>query len=359
MDAPATLAALGQSIWVDDIRRDMLKDGTLQRYVDELHVTGLTSNPSIFDNAIGGSDLYDDAIAELVARRVDQPEALFFALAIDDLQRAADVFTPVWERSNHTDGLVSLEVSPTLADDTDGTIAQAAQLHARAQRPNLMIKIPGTPAGLPAITRSIASGIPVNVTLLFSVEQYLAQAEAWMAGLEARHAAGEPLGDVASVASIFVSRWDVAANEQLPEELHNRLGIAVCAQAYAAYQGLLAGERWQALAAAGAQPQRLLFASTSSKDPKASDTIYVEALAAADTVNTMPTSTLAALADHGEIGEGLPADGGDVVADVQRVRDAGVDVEALAEQLQQEGKDKFVASWESLLATLAEARGNA
>jgi transaldolase len=357
MNAPARLAALGQSIWIDDIRRDMLGDGTLQAHVDERAVTGLTSNPSIFDKAIAGTDLYDEAVAALVADGTTDPEEVFFALGIEDLQRAADVFRPVWDRTGGLDGCVSLEVSPRLADDTDATVAQAAELHGRAGRPNLMIKIPGTPAGLPAITRTIAAGIPVNVTLLFSVAQYEAQAEAWMQGLEQRHAAGEPLGATPSVASIFVSRWDVAANAELPEELHNLLGIGVCAQAYASYRRLLAGERWQVLAAAGAHPQRLLFASTSMKDPSARDTAYVEALAAPDTVDTMPTDTLLALADHGEIGEPLPDDGGPATADVARVAAAGVDVDALAQRLQQKGKQKFVDAWDSMLSSLAAQIG--
>ena len=349
------LAELGQSIWQDDIRRDMLDDGTLARRIEEWAVTGLTSNPSIFDKAIAGTDLYDDEIAALVADGVTDPEALFFALAIDDLQRAADLFLPVFERTGRVDGCVSLEVSPLLADDTARTVTQAAELFERAARPNLMIKIPGTPAGLPAITETIAAGIPVNVTLLFSVEQYRAQAEAWLAGLEQRLDAGEDLGGIPSVASIFVSRWDVAGNPQLPDDLHNLLGVAVCAQTYAAYRDLLDGERWQRLADAGASPQRLLFASTSTKDPAQHDTDYVEALAAPDTVNTMPQATLVAFADHGEVGEGLPRDGGPAAADVARVEAAGVDVEGVAAKLQEEGKQAFVDSWESLLGSLRAA----
>ena len=346
------LADLGQSIWQDDIRRDMLDDGTLQQRIDEWAVTGLTSNPSIFDKAIAGTELYDDEIERLVGDGVTEPEDLFFALAIDDLQRAADLFRPVFERTGRVDGCVSLEVSPLLADDTAATVAQAAELFERTDRPNLMIKIPGTPAGLPAITETIASGIPVNVTLLFSVEQYRAQAEAWLQGLERRLAAGESVEGIPSVASIFVSRWDVAANAQLPESLHNRLGIAVCARAYAVYRDLLESERFQKLADAGASAQRLLFASTSTKDPAQPDTQYVEALAAPDTVNTMPQPTLVAFADHGEVGEGLPRDGGPATGDLAVVEEAGVDVEGLAAKLQQEGKQAFVDSWESLLDSL-------
>lgn len=348
------LADLGQSIWQDDIRRDMLDDGMLSQRIDEWAVTGLTSNPSIFDKAIAGTSLYDDAITSLVDDGITDPEELFFALAIDDLQRAADLFLPVFERTGQVDGCVSLEVSPLLADNTGATVTQAAELYNRTKRPNLMIKIPGTPAGLPAITETIARGIPVNVTLLFSVTQYLAQAEAWLQGLERRLEAGESVAGIPSVASIFVSRWDVAANKQLPEQLHNRLGIAVCAQAYARYRGLLASDRFQRLAEAGASPQRLLFASTSTKDPAQPDTAYVDALAASDTVNTMPQATLKAFVDHGEVGEGLPADGGPATEDIARLEEAGVDVDGLAAKLQEEGKQAFVDSWESLLASLRD-----
>ena len=348
------LAELGQSIWQDDIRRDMLDDGTLARRIEEWAVTGLTSNPSIFDKAIAGTSLYDGAITTLVADGVTDAEELFFSLAIDDLQRAADLFLPVFERTAQVDGCVSLEVSPLLADDAGATVTQAAQLYNRVQRPNLMIKIPGTPAGLPAVTETIARGIPVNVTLLFSVTQYLAQAEAWLQGLERRLDAGESVAGIPSVASIFVSRWDVAANKQLPEQLHNRLGIAVCAQAYARYRGLLASDRFQRLAEAGASPQRLLFASTSTKDPAQPDTQYVESLAARDTVNTMPQATLEAFADHGEVGDGLPVDGGPATGDIAKLEAAGIDVDGLATKLQEEGKQAFVDSWESLLSSLRD-----
>jgi transaldolase len=352
MNPLARLAELGQSIWQDDIRRDQLDDGTIASRIADWAVTGLTSNPSIFDKAIAGSDLYDAAIAELVAGGMTDPEELFFELAIQDLQRAADLFAPVFEQTGGLDGCVSLEVSPTLADDAAATTAQAAELFARADRPNLMIKIPGTPAGLPAITSTIAAGIPVNVTLLFSVEQYLAQVEAWIVGLEQRHAAGGSLINLPSVASIFVSRWDVAANAELPTEHHNKLGVAVCAAAYAAYRELLASDRFAVLAAAGATPQRLLFASTSTKDPALPDTMYVEQLAADNTVNTMPVNTLIAFADHGTVPAGLPADGGPAALDVAVVANAGVDVNGLGQLLQEQGKQSFVASWDSLMASL-------
>lgn len=346
------LTALGQSIWLDDIRRDYLDDGTLQAMIDDLGVTGLTSNPSIFDEAIAGTQLYDDAIAEL-AQSHDDVEEVFFALATQDLQRAADLFRPIWDDTDGRDGCVSLEVSPHLADETQATIEQAAKLHAQVDRANLMIKIPGTEAGLPAIKRSIADGVPINVTLLFSVDQYRAAADAWLQGLEERHDAGEPLGHVASVASIFVSRWDVPANEQLPERLHDRLGIAVARQAYAGYRDLLESERWQRLAAAGATPQRLLFGSTSVKTDSR-DTLYVEELAAPDTVNTMPRSTLEALADHGRIEGPMPADGGDATATLTEIEAEGVDVAALAVRLQEEGKQKFADSWDSLMDSLRD-----
>lgn len=348
------LADMGQSIWQDDIRRDMLDDGTLEKRLQEWRLTGLTSNPSIFDKAIAGSDLYDDAIESMVAEGTTDPEQLFFTLAIEDLRRAADVFADVWEESGHTDGCVSLEVSPTLADDTDGTIEQAAQLHARAERPNLMIKIPGTAAGLPAITRTIADGIPVNVTLLFDVRQYETARDAWALGLEQRRDAGESLDGVASVASVFVSRWDVPGNERLDDEaLHDKLGTAVAAQAYASYRAFLDSERWASLAESGASPMRLLFASTSSKT-ELRDTGYVERLAAPDTVNTLPQDTLEAFADHGEVGDPLPDDGGDAADDLAALRDAGIDVAVMAEELQIEGKQKFVDSWNSLLDSLRD-----
>src|SRR5512140_2514495 len=309
MKATKLLHNVGQSIWLDNITRDLLNTGTLQKYIHELSVTGLTSNPTIFDGAIKNSTAYDAAIREKLGKGVSGQE-LFFGLALEDLTRAADLFRPIFERTNGVDGWVSLEVSPLLAHDTASTLAAAKSLHARARRPNLLIKIPGTKEGLPAIEESIFAGVPINVTLLFSREQYLAAAEAYMRGIERRVSAGSS-PDVFSVASIFVSRWDVAVAGKAPEALRNKLGIAIAQRAYRAYRELLDSARWQRLLNAGAQPQRLLWASTGTKDPNAPDVLYVESLAAPFTIDTMPEATLKALADHGRIGAILPADGGD------------------------------------------------
>ncbi len=350
MKPTGELHALGQSLWVDNITRTMLDDGTLARYIDELSLTGLTSNPTIFDKAIGSGDAYDEQIAELHDRGLEG-EDLFFELALADLRRAAKMFEPINERSDDVDGWVSLEVSPLLADDAAATIAQVRDLHARADC-NVFIKIPGTEAGRSAISEAIFAGIPVNVTLLFSADHYLGAAEAFMRGLERRIEAGlDP--SVPSVASLFISRWDVAVAEAVGEELRNRLGIAVGMRTYRAYRDLLDSERWQRLANEGARPQRLLWASTGTKDPGASDVLYVEALAAPLTVNTMPEKTLLAFADHGQVGEPLASDGGDAEAVLGAFADAGVDVDALAARLQHEGAESFAASWRDLLATVA------
>jgi transaldolase len=350
MSATQELAAAGQSIWVDNITRDMLDQGVIQRFVDEFDVTGLTSNPSIFDKAISGSSSYDAQIAQLARDGVVGEDA-FFAIAIDDLRRAADIFAPVHQSTAGLDGWVSLEVSPVLADDAAATIEAAVALHEQADRSNLYIKIPGTPAGLVAIEEAIAAGVPVNVTLLFSSQQYLAAADAYTKGLERRLQAGQDL-DVSSVASLFISRWDVAVAGEVPAELKGKLGIAVGADAYGAYRTFIASPRVQRLVDAGAPIQRLLFASTGTKDPAASDTLYVEALAAPDTVNTMPDSTLTAFHDHGALSGVLGADGGGSTAVFAAVTDAGVDCDALADRLQEEGKASFVTAWEQLLASL-------
>ena len=303
---------LGQSLWLDNISREILRNGALARYISELSLTGLTSNPTIFEHAIGGGDFYDESIADL-ARQGKSGEDLFFSLALEDLTQAADLFRPVFEATGGVDGWVSLEVSPLLADNTEGTIRAAARLHEAARRPNLFIKIPGTPAGMPAIEESIFAGVPINVTLLFSSGQYLAAASAYLRGIERRIAAGlDP--KVGSVASLFVSRWDVAVKEELSPQYRNRLGIAIAMRTYQAYRDLLASARWRKLAKAGAHPQRLLWASTGTKDPAAPDTLYVEALAAPDTINTIPEKTLQAFADHGTVGAALPADGGNAEA---------------------------------------------
>jgi transaldolase len=346
-----TLHDLGQSLWLDNITRDLLTGGTLNRYIDELSVTGLTSNPTIFDHAIKNSAAYDGAIREEIAKG-KTGEGLFFNLALDDLTRAADLFRPIHDRTNGVDGWVSLEVSPLLAHDTTSTIAAAKQLFGRAGRSNLFIKIPGTKEGLPAIEEAIFAGVPVNVTLLFSCEQYVEAAEAYMRGIERRIAAGlNP--QVGSVASIFISRWDAAVAGKVPQTLNNRLGIAIAGRIYKAYLDLLSNPRCQRAYNAGARPQRLLWASTGTKDPNASDTLYITALAAPFTVNTMPEGTLKALADHGDIGPIMAADGGDCEAVLAQFRRAGINPDALAAQLQDEGASSFVKSWNELLAVIA------
>jgi len=350
MKATQLLHNLGQSLWLDNITRDLLNSGTLKRYVDDLSVTGLTSNPTIFDHAIKNSTAYDAAIREKLSKG-KSGEALFFELALEDITRASDLFRPVYDQTDGVDGWVSLEVSPLLAHDTASTLAAARDLHARAGRPNLFIKIPGTKEGLPAIEEAIFAGIPINVTLLFSREQYLAAAEAFLRGVERRIDAGRK-PTVGSVASVFVSRWDSAVMGKVPDSLRDQLGIAIAKRTYRAYRGLLASPRWQRVFNAGVRPQRLLWASTGTKDPKASDVLYIKALAAPFTVNTMPEVTLKALADHGELGTVLPADGGDCEEVLAQFATAGIDVNALADQLQDEGAKSFVKSWSELMAVI-------
>jgi transaldolase len=346
------LHELGQSLWLDNITRTMLADGTLAGFIEDLSITGLTSNPTIFDKAISGGDAYDEQIA---ASSADSPEELFFELALTDLGQAAELFGDIHRRTDGVDGWVSMEVSPLLADDAEATIEQAATLHEQAPCENIFIKIPGTPAGTRAIEESIYAGIPINVTLLFSREQYVAAAEAFMRGVERRIADGlDPA--VPSVASLFISRWDAAIADEVPDELRNRLGIAIAMRTYVAYRELLDSERWQRLANEGARPQRMLWASTGTKDPDASDVLYVEALAAPFTINTMPDKTLLAFADHGQVGDPLPADGGDAEQTLSELAAAGVDVDALAERLQEEGKDSFDKSWQDLLASISSER---
>jgi len=348
--ATAQLHEVGQSLWLDNITRDLLTSGTLERYIEELSITGLTSNPTIFDHAITNSHAYDAAILQKM-QAGKSGEDLFFDLAIEDLTQAADLFGPIYDETDGVDGWVSLEVSPLLAYDTARTIAQAKELYARARRPNLFIKIPGTEEGLPAIEEAIFAGVPVNVTLLFSPEHYVAAADAYMRGIERRLAAGlNP--NVRSVASVFISRWDKAVMDKVPEELRDQLGIAVAKRTYRAYRGLLDTNRFQRLANAGARAQRLLWASTGTKDPEASDILYVMSLAAPHTVNTMPEATLQAFANHGEIGPLLTADDNaeEILARFER---AGIDVEALDAELQREGVKSFVDSWNALMAGLA------
>jgi len=343
---------LGQSLWLDNITRDLLGDGTLRRYVDEFSITGLTSNPTIFDAAVGNGHAYDADIREK-ARARKSGEPLFMELALDDLRRAADMFHPIYEASHHMDGWVSMEVSPLLAADTQGSIRAAAGIHQQAARRNLFVKIPGTPEGIPAIEESIFAGIPINVTLLFSRDQYVAAAEAYMRGIERRLKAKLD-AEVCSVASLFVSRWDVAVKDKVGDGLRNALGVAVGGTVYRAYRDILASPRWRALADEGALPQRLLWASTGTKDPKASDTLYVEALATSDTINTMPEKTLKAFAEHGELKGVMPRDGGDAEAVLARFAKAGVDTDELAARLQKEGAEAFVKSWKELLRRVAE-----
>jgi transaldolase len=351
MKATQGLYNLGQSLGLDNITRDLLNSGTLERYIDELSVTGLTSNPTIFDHAVKNSTVYDTPIREKLLNG-ESDEALFFELALEDLTRAADLFRPIHDRTDGLDGWVSLEVSPLLAHNTTSTVAAAKDLFARAARPNLFIKIPGTSEGLPAIEESIVAGVPVNVTLLFSREQYLAAAEAFLSGIERRIDAGlNP--NVASVASVFVSRWDAAVAENVPNSLRNELGIAIAKRIYHSYCSLLSSERWQRVYNFGARPQRLLWASTGTKDPKASDILYIKALAAPFTVNTMPERTLKALSDHGELGGSLPADGSDGERTLSQFANNGIDVDTLAGQLQDEGAKSFVKSWNELMSVIA------
>jgi transaldolase len=351
MKPTGTLHDEGQSLWLDNITRDLLNTGTLKRYIDELSVTGLTSNPTIFDHAIKNSSTYDATIRKK-AKEGKSGEELFFELALDDVTRAADLFRPIWDRTHGIDGWVSLEVSPALAYDTKSTLEAAKSLYARADRRNLFIKIPGTKEGLPAIEESIFAGIPINVTLLFSADQYLAAAEAFLRGIERRIEAGlDP--DVGSVASVFISRWDTAVKDKVPPPLRNHLGIAVAKQTYKAYRTLLDSPRWQRVFNVGARPQRLLWASTGTKDPSASDVLYVEALAAPFTVNTMPEGTLKAVADHAMVGGILTADGGDSEEVLARFAASGVDMRALASKLQEDGAKSFVASWRELMDVIA------
>lgn len=355
MNATQKLHALGQSLWLDNITHALLTSGTLELYIREFAVTGLTSNPTIFDHAIKNGGFYDDAVRRRALAGMSN-EALFFELATEDLVQAADLFRPIHDATGGVDGWVSLEVSPLLADDTAGSIKAAAELHARAQRPNLFIKIPGTPAGIPTIEESIFAGVPVNVTLLFSREHYIAAAEAYMRGVERRIAADRD-PRVASVASVFVSRWDVAVKEKVPDALRDRLGIAVAMRTYKAYRELLASARWQKLATHGALPQRLLWGSTGTKDPAAPDGLYVEALAAPDTVNTMPEKTLLAFADHGEVKGAMPIDGGNAEAVLVEFAREGVNDQTLAADLQREGTAAFAKSWNELMRRIASKRG--
>ena len=351
MKATELLHNLGQSIWLDNITRDLLDDGTLRRYIDEFSVTGLTSNPTIFERAIGKSHLYDAPIRSLTEDG-SSPEEVFFRLALDDITRAADLFRPIHERTNGVNGWVSLEVSPLLANDTAGTLRAATELFARVHRPNVLIKIPGTREGIVAIEEAIFAGVPVNVTLIFSCEQYLLAAAAFQRGIERRLAAGlNPL--VGSVASVFVSRWDAAVAGKVPASLRNQLGIAIAKRTYRAARALITSAQWQRLYSAGARPQRLLWASTGTKDPSVPETFYVKGLAAPSTINTMPERTLLALAKSRRLDAILPEDGGDCEQTLEHFARTGVDVQALAAQLQKEGAQSFTDSWNALMSAVA------
>ncbi len=343
---------LGQSLWLDNITRELLDNGTLRRYIEDFSITGLTSNPTIFDGAIGSGKAYDAGIrAKSLAGKSGEP--LFIELALEDLRRAAELFRPSFEASGHVDGWVSMELSPLLASDTAGSVEAAARIHRQAALPNLFVKIPGTPEGIPAIEASIFAGVPINVTLLFSCEHYLSSAEAYLRGIERRLDSGlDPR--VASVASLFVSRWDVAVKDKVPADLRNKLGIAIAQRTYRAHRELLASHRWRKLADAGAKPQRLLWASTGTKDPDASATLYVEALAAPETIDTIPEKTLHAFREHGALKGVMAVDGGDCEAMLTRFAQAGIDIDALALRLQREGAESFVKSWQQLLERIAE-----
>ena len=352
MNKAQQLHDLGQSLWLDNITREILDNGTLRRYMNEFAVTGLTSNPTIFDEAIGSTAAYDESIRDK-AKAGKYGEALFMELALEDLRRAADLFRPVFDATSGVDGWVSMEVSPLLANNTSGSIDAAARIYAQAERPNLYVKIPGTPEGIPAIEESIFNGVPINVTLLFSREHYVAAAEAYLRGIERRIAARRD-PRVASVASLFVSRWDKAVADKVPAELRNRLGVAIAGRTYRAYRELLESPRWGKLAAAGARPQRLLWASTGTKDPDASDTLYIEALAAPDTIDTIPEKTLRAFAEHGELKAVMAENGGDAEAVLARFAKAGIDTDALAAQLQRDGAQAFTKSWKELMTRIAD-----
>ena len=348
------LRSLGQSLWLDQISRELLDSGRLAHFIQNLGITGLTSNPTIFEGAISAGSAYDADIARLTGLG-KSGEAIFLELEMADLRRAADLFRPVHEATQGVDGWVSLELSPLLAADSKGSIAAAERIYHEAARPNLFIKIPGTPQGLLAIEESIYRGVPINVTLLFSREQYLAAAEAYLRGIERRIAAGRD-PRTASVASLFVSRWDKAI-ETAPKPLRNRLGIAIAQRTYRAYRELLASPRWRKLSEAGAMPQRLLWASTGTKDPEAPDTLYVDALAAPDSIDTLPEKTLLAVGDHGKVTGVMAADGGDAEKTLAEFTAAGINVEAIAEQLQREGAAAFVKSWNGLMQRIADKGG--
>lgn len=356
VNATRQLRDLGQSLWLDNITRDILNNGTLKRYIDDLSITGLTSNPTIFEHAISKSNSYDAEVVRLMQAGMSG-EQLFFELALQDLTRAADLFARVHQSTAGVDGFVSLELSPLLVSDTKRSVDEAKRLSEKANRANLFIKIPGTKEGVPAIEESIANGIPINVTLLFSLDQYLAAAEAYLRGLE-RRASDGLLVNIPSVASVFLSRWDGATMDKVPDPLRDKLGIAIGQQVYKAYRDLMESDRWQRLENLGARPQRLLFASTGTKDPKASDVLYINALAGPNTINTMPEKTLLAFSEHGRVTSTLPRDGGSSEQTLSAFRESGIDLDKLAADLQSQGADAFKDSWKKLLAAI-EVKGRA
>jgi transaldolase len=344
------LCGQGVSLWLDNLTREMLDNGVLTNYITDLSVTGLTSNPSIFEAAIAKTDYYDKAISKISYSGLSD-EDVFFSLAIKDIHRAADLFLPVYQKTNGLDGFVSIEVSPLLAYDTENTIKAAKEIHRKVNRPNAFIKIPGTPQGLPAIEMAIAAGIPVNVTLLFSAEQYLAAAEAYLRGIEARINKGlNP--DIRSVASVFVSRWDKAVADTSPLELRNKLGIAIMQKTFQVYCQFLSSQKVKRVMNFGVFPQRLLWASTGTKDPNASDILYVKNLVAPYTVNTIPEKTLLAFADHGETGEPLTGDTKSADQIISQFEALSVNYQQLAVQLQKEGAEAFNQSWGNLLKAI-------
>ena len=351
-NAAQRLHEVGQSLWLDSINRAMLRSGALARYVSELAVTGLTSNPTILGHAMAASTDYDASLRTWLQHGVNEPQDLVYRLALEDLAAAASLFYPAWDATQGGDGYVSIEVPPDLAYETPRTVALAKWLQDEAGFENLLVKIPGTPQGLAAMEEAVVAEIGINVTLLFSDAQYLQTAEAYVRALERRLEAGLSLA-VPSVASVFVSRWDKAADPLLSPEMHGRLGLAEAKKVYASYRQLLSSERWHALAQAGARPQRVLWASTSAKDPALADTYYVEALAAPDTIDTMPEKTLLAFAEHGVVGDLLEADYARAEEVVAAVAGQDVDVDALAESLQRQGARAFGADWASLLDAIA------
>lgn len=349
----------GQSIWLDLLDREIMNSGKLQSLIDDDDLRGLTSNPSIFEKAISGSDDYDDDIA-LLFKKYDNNSAIFFDMAIDDIQRAADIFKPVFDKTKGKDGFVSLEVSPYLALDTDGTIEQARELWRKVDRKNVMIKIPGTKQGLPAIRECLREGININITLLFGLPRYREITEAFMGGLEDRLKEGHSIKDVASVASFFLSRIDVMVDPMLKEKgadhLVGKIAIASAKKAYQIYLEMISSDRFKKLEAEGAQTQRVLWASTSAKDPSFSDVIYVEPLIGKDTINTLPMETIDAFRDHGEVADTITQDIDNANKALEELTNLGIDIDAITQKLENEGIEKFNQAYDKLLKSIADQK---